>query len=471
MDITAQKVFLALVSVLDGIAIYRALWRTQGAERTLMWIFAILAFPGVGALMFFFLANPSVTRVSSKKRDAAKLVGESREELPRHFHHGQDTSLMALAAEVTGLPPTRGNHIEIIPEPPENFPLIEAMLKSAVRSIWVEFYIIQKDETGLRFLKELARAAKRGIEVRVLYDAVGSIGIDAEFLVEAERAGVKIEAFHPLGPWRKRWSVHLRNHRKLVIVDGRVALTGSMNVGNEYSWRFLKRGASRFRDINLKVEGPAVRDFCAVFIEDWFFAVGDLLELPDIAEFTQAGGGSLAVLPSGPDQVHNASALLFFGGIATATERVYVTTPYFIPDEPISRALQFAALRGVDVRVLVPAAPDAALVGPAGRSYFPALLKAGVRIYEYLPNMLHAKTMVIDSELSLVGSANLDVRSMRLNFELGVLVSDRALNERLVQRFLAEQGSSREVTAETLAQRGAGAQAVERLARLLSPIL
>lgn len=471
MELTAQSFFVASVTVLDAVAIYRALWRTQGAERTLMWIFAILAFPGVGALAFFLLANPSVTRAKLKKLVASKLIGESRPPVPHHVRHTGDTSILALASGITGLPPTRGNLVEITPEPPENFPLIEVMLRRAERSIWVEFYIIQNDETGKRFMRELAAAAQRGVEVKVLYDALGSLGMSDEAVLEVQRAGAKIEAFHPLSPWRRKWSVHLRNHRKLVIVDGREALTGSMNVGNEYSWRFLKRGAARFRDINLRVTGPAVHDFCHVFAEDWYFAVGEQLEIPFAYEVEETGSGSVAVIPSGPDQTYNASALLFFGGIATATERVLITTPYFIPDEPLNRALQFAALRGVDVRLLVPARPDAALVGPAGRSYFPDLLKAGVRIYEYLPTMLHAKSMVIDSDYSLVGSANLDVRSMRLNFELGILVADRGLNERLTDRFHSEQQASREVTTESLARRGAVAQALEKLARLLSPML
>lgn len=471
MEIDSSTLFVAFATVIDIIAVYRALWRTQGAERTMMWIFAIIAFPILGAAAFFALANPSITRASLRKRASAAALNLHRTGDGSDSCGLGESRLLELAAKLTGQPPSGYNSIQMLPEPPDNFPEIEAQINSAKKSIWAEFYIIQSDETGLRFLRELAKAAARGIEVRLLYDAVGSLMIGDEILIEIERSGVRVEAFSPLSPWRRHWSVHLRNHRKLLIIDGQVAHTGSMNVGNEYSGRFLKRGAERFRDIHLRIEGPAVIDLSHVFAEDWHFAVGEILNVPEGVEGVTGEGGVVSVVPSGPDQYHNLSALLYFAGLASATKRVYITTPYFIPDEAIIRAVQFAALSGVDVRLLVPAKVDSILVGPAGRYYFPHLLKAGVRIFEYLPGMLHAKSMVIDEEMALVGSANLDIRSMRLNFELGVLVRDRELNRNLAERFLGEQSVSREITLQTIESKGFLNQVVERVARLLSPIL
>jgi cardiolipin synthase len=256
-----------------------------------------------------------------------------------------------------------------------------------------------------------------------------------------------------------------------VIVDGLVGFTGSMNVGNEYSGRFFKHlGSAAYRDIHLSLQGPAVADLSELFAEDWFFAVEETLQLSKTPH-EAVGGETVSVLPSGPDQEHNASALLYFGGIAEARESVYLVTPYFIPDEATVRAFQVAALRGADVRLMVPEASDAALVTYAGRSYFTALLRSGVRIFAYQPAMLHSKIMVVDGTWALVGSANLDIRSFRLNFELGVLVSGGTLAGELERRFVADLEQCREITLAEFSRRGLAAQLKERVARLMSPVL
>lgn len=468
---TTGTVFYALVFILDAAAILAALWRTQGAERTLMWVFAILAFPALGALAYFFLANPSVKRTTSRRRAATMILSGPAKAYDLCAPKKGDTSMISLAAAATCQEPTDGNLVVLLPEAPGAFDAIMNAIKNAEKSVWVEFYIINRDETGERFLRLLAEVAKRGVEVRLLFDAVGSLRIDDDLISEIKTGGGKVEAFHPLSPFARRWSVHLRNHRKLVIIDGKCAMTGSMNVGNEYSWRFLKRGMTRFQDVHLSIEGPAVLDFCIVFAEDWAFAVGEPLPMPSREQPIESPGAKVVPLPSGPDQEINASALLYFGGITSATKSVWLTTPYFIPDESISRALESAAIRGVDVRIIVPAKTDAVLVGPAGRHYFRRLLKSGVRILENSQEMLHSKTMVIDGEMAMVGSANLDIRSMRLNFELGVLVADPQLAGALADRFRAAEANSREVLLEGLMAKDFKVQALERFARLLSPIL
>lgn len=468
---TTETVFYALVFVLDAAAILAALWRTQGAERTLMWVFAIIAFPAAGALAYFLLANPSVKRTTSRRRAATMILSGPAKAYDPCAPKKGDTSMISLAAAVTCQEPTEGNRVELLPEAPGAFDAVMGAIKNAAKSVWVEFYIIKRDETGERFLKLLAEVSKRGVEVRLLFDAVGSLRIDDDLISEIKAGGGKVEAFHPLSPFSRRWSVHLRNHRKLVIIDGKCAMTGSMNVGNEYSWRFLKRGMTRFQDVHMMIEGPAVLDFCTIFAEDWAFAVGEPLPMPQRETPVLLPGAKVVPLPSGPDQELNASALLYFGGITAAKRSVWLTTPYFIPDESILRALQSAAIRGVDVRIIVPAKTDAMLVGPAGRYYFPELLRSGVRIFENRQEMLHSKTMVIDGEMSMVGSANLDIRSMRLNFELGVLVADEKLTGALAERFRAAEAKSREVALAGLSSKGFRVQALERMARLLSPIL
>ncbi len=456
-----------------------AITRTKGVTATLAWIFAIMALPILGATLYFLIANPSIKRTTRKKRQAAEEVrgaianqlGDRPSALRSAQLNASECSIVRLSEALTENVATEGNHVDLLARDEDAFQRIETALRSATRSIWAEYYIIRSDETGMRFLDLLIERAKQGIEVRLLYDAVGSIGLDARRLREIRKAGGRAEGFLPLNPLRRRWAFHLRNHRKLIVVDGEVGFTGGMNMGDEYSGRARRRGRAHFRDTHLSLRGPAVEALAQTFAEDWNFATDETLAPPIRPQPIPGATSVVAVVSSGPDQEYNAAAFIYFSGIAAAQERCYVTSPYFIPDEPTLLALVSAAKRGVDVRLLLPARSDVMLIGPAGRSYYPWLVEAGVRIFEYQPSMLHAKTMMVDGRWGMVGSANVDVRSFRLNFELGAIMFDRAFAARLESRFLADLEQSREVSraevdARTFATRfGCG------LARLLSPLL
>lgn len=453
-----------------------AVLRSRGVERTLAWVFAIIAFPGVGAIAYLMLADPNVRRTRARKRRAASAI---RKRLTRDLLRDTkvpepEASVLNLASALTGMWPTRDNEIELLAESAEAFASIEAAMAGAKRSIYAEYYIIRSDETGQRFLTALADKAREGLDVRLLYDAVGSLGLRADLLDAITKAGGKVAAFLPVNPLKRRWSVHLRNHRKVVVVDGVTGFTGGMNIGDEYSGRgfnALKRPVERpFRDSHLRLVGPAVWDLSVTFAEDWSFATGEqLVELPKPEK--GAGSSTIAIVPSGPDQEHNANGLVFFSSVASARRRVWLTSPYFIPDEPTMRALMASALRGVDVRLIVPKEVDVPIVKAAAQSYFPALVGAGVRVYEYTPSMLHAKTLVVDSAFAVVGSANVDIRSFRLNFEVGALVVDRDFAAIMERRFELDLAASEEVTPAAIARRSFTRRLVDGGARLLSPLL
>lgn len=464
--------WLAL-SFLEVYALVRAAIRVRGVERSLAWIFAILAFPLLGALAFLLLANPSIRRTTRRKRRSTARLRSSmalRKAARLASRPTPQGQLLRLAEQVTGLPPSSGNRVELLAGNERAFERLEAALRSARRSIWAEYYIVLNDETGRRFLDLLAERARAGAEVRLLYDAVGSLSINARLLEAIRASGGKTAAFLPLNPLKRRWSVHLRNHRKIVVVDGEVGFTGGMNVGDGYSGRALLRPVRRYRDNHLEVRGPAVGDLAQTFAEDWSFATGGHLHPMPHPSPVRGGRSLVAVVPSGPDQELNASAEVHFGAIGAARKRLYLTSPYFIPDDPTLRALVNASLRGVDVRILLPGRSDLVLLGPAIRSYFPALLGGGVRIFEYrFP--LHAKTMVVDGSWGIVGSANVDIRSFRLNFELGALVVDPAFARTLERRFLADLEGAVEVTPRQIARRGFLDRLAYGAARLLSPLL
>lgn len=458
--------------LLDLYAIFRAISRSRGVDVTLAWIFAIIAFPGFGAIAYLLFANPSIKSTTRRKRLTMVAVREEIVARIPMLSAQEQGSVLHLASVLTGLLPTAGNSVELLAENEYAFDQIERAIEGAKQSIWAEYYIISNDETGRHFLEHLSKKAREGIEVLLLYDALGSLRIDARRLSDIRAAGGRAEAFLPVNPLKRRWSVNLRNHRKIIVVDGEKGFTGGMNMGNEYSGRFRrKKGSVFFRDTHLALQGPAVADLAQTFAEDWAFATGDTLICPDPSNSVEGGTSIVTVVPSGPDQKYNASSLVYFAGITSAQRYCYISSPYFIPDEPTVRALISAASRGVDVRILVPERSDIAIVAPAARSYYPILIDAGVRIFEYRYSMLHSKSIAVDGAWGVVGSANADIRSFRLNFELGVIITDDIFTRRLEDRFFRDFKHSKEVMAEDIRKRKFMGRLWEGTCRLLSPLL
>lgn len=314
-------------------------------------------------------------------------------------------------------------------------------------------------------MRALERARERGVEVRLLYDAFGSAGLGPR-LRSLRKKGGRSAAFFPLDPIRRAATINLRNHRKLVVVDGKVGLCGGVNVSDRFvGWR----------DVHLRVEGPAVAQLAAVFAEDWFFATReDLVDPRYVPDPPPAGATTMQIVESGPDQTLERIHRLYFAAIAAAQERVWVTTPYFVPDRAIFMALTTAAARGVDVRLLTNARSNWGLTQHAGRSFYEELLAAGVRILEYEGErgaMLHTKTLVVDGRFATVGSANLDVRSFRLNFELIAVLYDAGLVRQLEGLFTEDAAHAREVLPAAWEKRSHGARLLESIGRLMSPLL
>jgi cardiolipin synthase len=380
-----------------------------------------------------------------------------------------DDRVVALAEELSGVPATTGNQVELLVEDRDAFARIEHELARARHSIWAEYYIVRNDETGHRFLDLLAARARAGVSVLLLYDGFGSLGLDAERLRAIRAAGGRVEPFLPVNPLRRRWAVHLRNHRKLIVIDGAIAFTGGMNMGDEYSGRSRLKGKQYFRDSHLRIEGPAVRYFAEIFAGDWDFAAGEQLVCGTAV--AAAGTALVCPVPSGPDQRWNASAHVFFAGIMSARESCFLTTPYFLPDESTQTALVTAAKSGVDVRLLLPKRCDVPVVGSAARSYYRELIRAGVRVFEFRPAMLHAKSLSVDGRWGIVGSANINMRSFRLNFEISALVHDERFAGQLTSRFMDELDQSDEITVDSLARVGLARHLFQSTARLMSPLL
>ncbi|GDX79479.1 cardiolipin synthase [Deltaproteobacteria bacterium] len=472
MPVSAEWVLVAVQVGLAGIAAGFAVARRRGPHGTLAWLFAIVAFPLVGPLAYFALANPHISRPKRRKIQAAERVrGENPPAAaPPEAVFGTPAvrSVLKGMTRATLLPPTTGNQVTLLTDNVAAFAAKELAIREAKHSVWAEYYSLHDDATGRRFLEALRARAAEGVEVRLLVDAVGSHDIDEASVARLRAAGGRVEAFHPVNPLRRRWSVHLRNHRKVLVVDGAIGFVGGMNIGDRYAGSGRRRSL-RWRDTHLRIEGPAARDLARVFDEDWCFMTGECLRLADAAP--AKGNTTVAVLPSGPDQPENAAALAWFSCIGLAVERCWLTTPYFAPNSAILTALTSAARRGVDVRLLVPVRTDLWLMDLVNRSFYPALVEAGVRVFEYQPAFVHAKTLVADTELSFIGSANVDIRSFQLNFEAGAVIADPGFAGQMERQFLADLEESREVSVGAVRRGSVWAAASQGAAQVLAPLL
>ena len=328
---------------------------------------------------------------------------------------------------------TKGNEVEIL-HGDAMFEALERAIASAEHHVHVEFYIFHADETGHAILARLTDRARAGVEVRLLVDAVGARDLPHRAVAPLLAAGGHFAQFLPVSPLTRPFSVNFRNHRKIVVVDGLTALTGGMNVGDEYRGRVTKIGA--WRDTHVLVRGPAALRYQEIFADDWHFTTGERCTAARYyPEPTRNGTVTVQVVASGPDQTAEAILRKMFVAITKAESRVWLTTPYFIPDRALQVALQTAGQRGVDVRLLLPGASDHPLVLYAGRSQYDDLLAAGVRIYEYQAGFLHAKTMVVDDLWTTIGSANMDRRSFMLNWEANLVALDRTLAAKMARLF------------------------------------
>jgi len=456
--------------------------RRKEPSSTAAWILALIFLPGVGATLFLLFGRDRIRLPARWKRDADRALALRREaalsipaatDSERTLAPVPDPAvreLFRVGAALAGAEPTGGNEVHVLVDGEATYDAIGAAIDAARMHVHAEYYLIRDDATARWFLDRLVAAARRGVRVRLLCDGYGSFWLGRRILRPLREAGAEIAFFLParlllLQP------MNLRNHRKIVVVDDTTAFTGGINIGDEYRG---KHGP--WRDTHIRVRGPAVDALAHVFAEDWHFATRREIPVsPGGRDRAETGGNALvAIVRSGPDiqgspreTVHR----LFFSAITLARRRVYITTPYFIPDRSILVALQTAALRGVDVRLLFPSRSNHRVVFQAGRSFYEELLEAGVKIYEYGPGMIHAKTMVVDGSVGLVGSANMDLRSFRLNFEVHALVRDGETASLLESGFEADIARSEQIVLALFRSRSWTLRVVEGAARLLSPLM
>ncbi|MCI0464308.1 MAG: cardiolipin synthase [Gemmataceae bacterium] len=460
------------------------------------WGLVIVFLPFLGAILFFFFGYQHINRPLKRKRrhklsytviHPRPLSQDSGELVTPRDPHGTESggwgrrslaARMAWLADRFGAQPlTRGNSVDFYHEGRPAFDAMLQAIRSARHHVHLETFIFRTDQTGGAFLEALAARARDGVKVRLLYDAMGSHNLWQSTLRALRDAGGKSSLFLPVNPFRRRFQVNMRNHRKILVVDGDVGFVGGLNIGDEYLGKSPRFGF--WRDTHMRLRGPVVADLQRVFAEDWNFASGERLVEQggkdtdrDYYHPREAGGPYLAqLIDSGPDRELKGIREIYFAAILNARRRVWIASPYFIPDAGLRDALRLAGQTGVDVRLLGQYRPDKWLPQYAAQYYWNEMLHAGVKVYQYTKGMMHAKVVLVDDEWASVGTANLDNRSLHLNFEVNCLLYSAQAVAELERAYLHDLTTAIRLDRGVFARRPFAVRLLENACRLLSPVL
>ncbi len=476
MDHILKGILIAGAITLSLVSACHALLFKRDPRAALGWIITCLTIPLLGPFLYWSLGINRIRLRALQWLDSGRRLA-GWDDFPERVQGAAKfqpvgaehlAELRKLADRVVSTPLVAGNLLTPLVNGEKAYPAMLAAIAGARHSINMSTYIFDGDGTGRRFVDALKQAAVRGVEVRVLIDALGEkySWPTARRLLKGSQ--VKVGRFLPL---RQGWYMNLRNHRKILIADGATAFTGGMNIGD----RHLIEGVATDRpvaDMHFKVEGPVVGDLQRVFLEDWYFATGELVTDRELFPPLAPAGPALArAISDGPDKAFRKLDCIVTGALACARERVLIMTPYFIPDRPLVSALVTAALKGVEVTLVLPEINNLPYVHWATRAYLWELLQQGIRVWYQPPPFAHTKLFLVDGVWSLIGSANLDSRSFRLNFELDLEVYDPELTGLLERDFLAVRARSREVTLAEMDGRPLPEKLRDGVAKLFSPYM
>ncbi len=465
--------YLALELVALAAAVH-AVMNVRTAQGAIAWLLALVTLPIIALPLYAVFGRRRFMGYVAARRagDAAiaHLTAQLAVEAGEPFRSSLDArSRRYLGFEtIAGTPFLAANKAELLIDGEDTFDAIFSALAEAREYVLVQFYIVRDDALGERFKSALLDCLARDVRVYFLYDRIGSHQLGSRYTRALTEAGAQVLAFTGATQRVRKLQVNFRNHRKIVVVDGATGFVGGLNVGDEYVGR--DPVLTPWRDTHLRVQGPAAMAVQVPFLADWYWSCASLPHVRWQAE-AMSEDHTILSLPSSPTDDREPGALMFVHAIHSARDRLWIVSPYFVPNGSIIDALKMAALRGVDVRILIPGLTDNRLVALAGRAYLPELAATGVRFFRYEKGFLHQKVMLIDGDLATVGTANLDNRSMRLNFEHTMVLADERLAAKVEQMLNTDFGNSSEIQAGELDQDPWWKNAAARGARLLAPVL
>ena len=459
---------IAIFSAVDAIV------RSRTSQGAIAWAIALISFPLLSLPLYFIFGRSKFEGYVKARRTSHENLTSVFENLqastPAYRAHFDESQYMFPAFEsLAKMPFLRGNSTKLLVDGEQTFEEIFQGIREARSYIIIQFYIVKNDGLGKKLKSALLEKLDEGVKVYFLCDAIGSAALPDAYLAELQQAGAEAATFRCMTKFSRRLQINFRNHRKIVIIDGCSAYVGGHNVGDEYLGK--DPVLSPWRDTHVKVTGPAALAVQLVFVEDWYWITQQIPQLNWQPDSKVAEGHRVLTLPSGPADRLDTCSLFFVHAINSAQQRCWIVSPYFVPDESVISALQLAALRGVDVRILLPEKADHKLVYLAGFSYFHETIDAGVKLFRYTKGFLHQKVMLIDDQLAVVGTANFDNRSFRLNFEITMVFADQECNAALSSMLENDFSSSKPVTIDDYDKRSLLFKLLVRISRLFSPIL
>ncbi len=453
----------------------------KAPSTTLTWLMFILFVPLIGLVFYFFFGkNYRKNKMFKIKKSKDHDIYEKH---ANHIFHNLDKlklfelapvqkkeRLIKLLLNNSKANLSGGNQVEVLNDGSATFDSIFAALETAQDYIHIQYYKIEEGVLLNKFIKVLSEKAKAGLKIRIIYDAVGSWKLSKGFVEEVKMMGIQIVPFMPVHLGKYANKVNFRNHRKIIIVDGKIAFTGGLNVTDNYLEK--ENSENYWRDTHLRIVGNAVYNLCMVFLTDWYFVSGEyLFEKENFEHIEKEEGVPVQIVTSGPDSDYSSIQQEYFSLISNAEKYVYIWTPYFVPGEKIMFALKIAALSGVDVRIILPEDSDSSILKWSTRAYVEELLKSGVKIYFYKKGFMHSKVLVSDDLVASIGTANVDERSFDNNFEVNALIYDEAICKELKLQFAIDQSDSEPVLYGAFKMRPKQERLKESTAKLLSPLL
>ena len=467
-DLTLAAAVYAVVEIIGILLAVDAVMRPRSSQAAVAWSIALIALPIVTIPLYLIFGRTHFHGYAEAVREKEAIVGERLKDWFTRMAAAaaeSNAELKAVEDLVRGfsrIPFTRGNRLELLVDGEATYAAMIDAISKAELYVLVQFYIVQDGNVARRLRDTLIEKARSGVRVYFLYDEIGCWKLPAEYLNSMRDASIEVSGFKTTRGHRNRFQINFRNHRKLLVVDGKIGFIGGHNLADEYL---------TYRDTHLQIEGPAAQHIQFSIMKDWYWATRQIPEISKTIHYATKDDQKVAIVNTGPaDATANCSAL-FATLVYTARQRLWMTSPYFVPDDVMVRALQAAAIRGVDVRILLPGKADHRFVELASFTYYSEMMDCGVRLFRYQDRFLHQKVLLVDNRLAGVGTVNLDNRALYLNFEATALVADDRFAEDVEAMLKADLELCDPADRANFDEKPLRFRVAARIARLASPLL